>query len=149
MQKKKLSARLRKKVDRSGSCHRSYYITPFISLLLFGEQVKILQNLKFPEPPFSPLLGLRTLSFSFQSSKPVSTSWSAVEVLIILAFPPFHMKCQRIVHSYRDTEEDEEEATRAVQEQIASYKSATRACVCGGTNHVRRLSARCPLNNKR
>ena len=124
---------------------------PSVSLLLFGEQVKILQNLKFPEPPFSPLFGLRTLSFSFQSSKPVSNSWSAVEVLIILAFPPFHMKCQRIVHSYRDTEEDEEEATRAVQEQIAirPAESATRACVCGRTNHVRRSSVRCPLNNKR
>ena len=40
--KKELSAHLCKKVDRSGSRRRSYYITPYISLILFGEQVKIL-----------------------------------------------------------------------------------------------------------
>ena len=47
-----------------------------------------------------------------------------------------------------DEELDEEEATRAVEEnlQIQQTQAATKACVCGGTDHLRRSSVRCPLN---
>ncbi|KAM7450123.1 hypothetical protein ABFA07_002225 [Porites harrisoni] len=63
-----------------------------------------------------------------------------------------YTKHQRIIHTYGQTADEElnEEATRAVEEnlQIQQTQAATKACVCGGTDHLRRSSVRCALNKK-
>lgn len=70
-------------------------------------------------------------------------------------------KRQRIVHSYGVEEEiDEEEVLQMVTDTLAEGVTETRAeanvhrttqktCACGGTDHVRRSSSKCPLNKRR
>ena len=75
-----------------------------------------------------------------------------ISFLYCVLFRRQYTKRQRIIHTYGQTADEElnEEATRAVEEnlQIQQTQAATKACVCGGTDHLRRSSVRCALNKK-
>ena len=76
-----------------------------------------------------------------------------ISFLYCVLFRRQYTKRQRIIHTYgqtADEELDEEEATRAVEENLQTQqtRAATKACVCGGTDHLRRSSVRCALNKK-
>ena len=75
-----------------------------------------------------------------------------ISFLYCVLFRRQYTKRQRIIHMYGQTADEElnEEATRAVEEnlQMQQTQAATKACVCGGTDHLRRSSVRCALNKK-
>ena len=79
-------------------------------------------------------------------------------LLVIFIGRREYTKRQRIVHSYGDDGDEvgEQEINELVRSSLPPESSAPAApeqrrektCVCGGTDHLRRSSARCPLNKR-
>lgn len=74
---------------------------------------------------------------------------------MIISYRRDYTKRQRIIHSYGTSEDDidEEEVFQMVANSLSdtaeeSNQVPKKACACGGTDHSRRSSLKCPLNKR-